>query len=75
MLKSQARKALIFVNSTEVYSSFLGVVSDKIEDHRNNLEKTKDAGRISEIQGAISELRRLLHLREEVIEGSENGSE
>jgi hypothetical protein len=53
----------------------MGVISDKIEEHRNNLEKTKDVARISELQGAIAELRRLQHLREEVIEGAENGPE
>lgn len=75
MNKSLARKCLLLVNSTEMYSRLQEIISFKIEEHRSNLEKTKDITRINEIQGAIAELRRLQHLREEVIGNAENGSE
>jgi len=58
-----------------MYEALQTVVDYKIEEHRNNLEKTKDITRINEIQGAISELRRLQHLRDEVIQSAENGAD
>ena len=58
-----------------MYEALQAVVDYKIEEHRNNLEKTKDITRINEIQGAISELRRLQHLRDEVIQSAENGAD
>jgi hypothetical protein len=75
MNRKLARQTLLFVNDTEMYDRFQAIISSKIEDHRTNLEKTKDMVRVNEIQGSIAELRRLQHLREEVIEKAENGPE
>lgn len=75
MNRKLARQSLLLVNSKDMYDSLQSVISYKIEEHRNNLEKTKDASRVLEIQGAIAELRRFQHLRNEIIEGAENGSE
>jgi len=75
MNKKLARQTLLLVNSKDMYEALQTVVDYKIEEHRNNLEKTKDITRINEIQGAISELRRLQHLRDEVIQSAENGAD
>jgi hypothetical protein len=44
---------------------------NRIQQHRDNLEKEKDHDRILEIQGAIRELRRFATLRDEAIKGAE----
>jgi Ribonuclease G/E len=75
MNRKLARQCLLLVNSKEMYDCLQNVISHKIEEHRNNLEKTRDAASVLEIQGSIAELRRLQHLRNEVIEGSKNGPE
>jgi hypothetical protein len=75
MNRKLARNTLLLVNDKEMYDRLQAIISSKIEDHRTNLEKTKDMVRVNEIQGAIAELRRFQHLREEVIQGAENGPE
>jgi hypothetical protein len=51
---------------SEVYS----YANARIEILRDQLETSKDPQRITEIQGALAELRRIKTLRDEVIEGA-----
>ena len=71
MDKKLARFLLLLVNDKETYDRFKALVQHKIESHLKNLETTKDATRIYEIQGALAELRRMEHIREEIIEAAE----
>lgn len=66
-----ARFVLLLVNDFEQYKRLQAVVEAKIKKHLENLEKTKDTTRIYEIQGAIAELRRWQHLKEEVQQAAE----
>jgi len=66
MDRELARFVLLLVNDKENYDRLQKIISAKIENHRNSLETTKSPERISEIQGAIAELRRMQHLKEEV---------
>lgn len=70
-----ARKSLLLVNNVEAYNILQELIAVKIEEHRTNLENTKEITRINEIQGAIAELRRLQHLREEVTQEAKNERE
>ena len=65
----------MLVNNVEAYNLLQDLISGRIEELRNNLESTKVITRINEIQGAIAELRRLQHLREEVTQEAKNGRE
>lgn len=66
MDRDVARFCLLLVNDFENYQRLQAIVEEKIKNHLENLEKTKDTTRIYEIQGAIAELRRWQHLKEEV---------
>lgn len=66
MNRDLSRLLLLLVNDVENYNRLQALVSQKISNHLENLEKTKETTRIYEIQGAIAELRRWQHLKEEV---------
>jgi hypothetical protein len=71
MDRDLARFVLLLVNDFEHYKRLQKIVEHRIEILRNSLETTKDTDRVHEIQGAIAELRRWQHLREQVIEAAE----
>lgn len=70
MDKTTSRNLLPLVNNEECYHSLRAYVESRIETMRTYLETTKDAQKITEIQGAIAELRRMHTLREQAIEGA-----
>ncbi len=70
-----ARKSLMLVNNVEAYNLLQDLIAGRIEELRNHLESTKVVTRINEIQGAIAELRRLQHLREEITQEAKNERE
>ena len=55
-----------FVNSHDVYQSFLKHVNDLITLRQKSLETATELQDIYRLQGQIRELRRLLSMREEV---------
>lgn len=71
MDRDLARFVLLLVNDYEQYTRLQKIVAAKVQKHLENLEKTKDPNRIYEIQGAIAELRRWQHLKEEVQQAAE----
>jgi len=66
MDRELARYLLLLVNDKEMHDRLQKLVESKIEKYRNSLESAKTIERVSELQGAISELRRWQHVREEV---------
>lgn len=66
-MKQFYRSLLLLVNDKDQMDRVKSYAAQRIEHHRNLLEKTKDRDRILEIQGAIAELRRFETLRDEVI--------
>ena len=70
MDRETARFLLLLVNDVESYERLTTLVELKIKNHLMNLETTKEPARMYEIQGAIGELRRWEHLREEIIEAA-----
>ena len=71
MDKSFYRLLLPLVNNKEQMDLLHDYAAARIEGLRDLLEKQKDPQRISEVQGAVSELRRFKTLRDEVIKGAE----
>jgi hypothetical protein len=71
MDRDLARFVLLLVNDFEQYKRLQQIVDHRIELLRNSLETSKDPDRIREIQGAIAEMRRWQHLREQVIEAAQ----
>jgi hypothetical protein len=71
MDRDLARFVLLLVNDFEQYKRLQQIVDHRIEMLRNSLETSKDPDRIREIQGAIAEMRRWQHLREQVIEAAQ----
>jgi hypothetical protein len=71
MDRDLCRLLLLLVNEKDNMDRLQAYAEARIEQHRNNLEKQKDRDRILEVQGAITELRRLATLRDEVIKGAE----
>jgi hypothetical protein len=57
-------------NDKKVMSEVYSYANARIEILRDQLETSKDPQRITEIQGALAELRRIKTLRDEVIEGA-----
>lgn len=70
MEKELARALLMMVNDHDKYESLQKYVAYRIEVLRNYLETTRDHEKVLEMQGSISELRKLQTLREQVIEGA-----
>ena len=70
MDKEFYRAMLPFVNDKKQMDLLLEYTLGKISLLHNQLETSKEQNRISEIQGAIAELRRFRTLRDEVIQGA-----
>ena len=68
--KQQYRDLLPLVNDKAIMELLEVYAKARIELRRDQLETSKDLQRISEIQGALAELRRIKTLRDEVIEGA-----
>ena len=70
MEKVLAKKILPLVNDVEKYPLLQDYVDNRIETMRNFLENTKDHSKLTEVQGAIAELRRFQTLRDQALEGA-----
>ena len=70
MDKQPYRDLLPLVNDKAIMELLEVYAKARIELRRDQLETSKDLQRISEIQGALAELRRIKTLRDEVIEGA-----
>jgi len=64
------RAVLPLVNDIDKYPLLQQYVEYRIDALRGYLEHTKDMNKISEIQGAIAELRRFQTLKEQAVEGA-----
>ena len=71
MDKELARYFLLMVNEKDWHDRFQKLIDLKINNHLHTLETTKEHNRVLEVQGAIAELRRLQHLRDEVNQAAE----
>ena len=71
MKRELARYLLLLVNDKEMFDRLQALMESNIENHRHSLESAKTIERVSELQGAISELRRLQFLRDEVVAAAE----
>jgi len=70
MDKSFYRTLLPLVNNKEQMQRLQDYAAARIARHQRLLETSKEHHHISQIQGAIAELRRFETLRDEVIEGA-----
>ena len=71
MEKQLCRSLLLLVNTKEHMDLLNAYVTMRIASYHQQIENAKDPKRVSEIQGAIAELRRFETLRDEVIQGAE----
>lgn len=71
MKKEIYRSLLPLVNDKEMMDRLKEYANSRITYFHHILELEKNPDRVSGIQGAIAELRRINTLREEVIKGSE----
>jgi len=70
MDKQLYRTLLLLVNNKGTTDSVHAYAEARSLTLRDQLETSKSQQRISEIQGALAELRRIKTLRDEVIEGA-----
>lgn len=71
MNKEFYRSLLPLVNDKDHFNILEGYANQRIEVLRTLLETCKDPNRILEIQGSITELRRIATLRHETLKGAE----
>ena len=71
MDKKFYRTLLLLVNDKETMDKVHSYVDARIEVLRDQLETTQSLDRVTALQGAVRELRRLKTLRDEVIKGAE----
>jgi hypothetical protein len=71
MNKDFYRSLLPLVNDKDHFDILIGYADQRIEVLRTLLETCKDPSRILEIQGSITELRRIATLRHETLKGAE----
>lgn len=71
MDKKFYRTLLLLVNDKETMDRVHAYVDARIEVLRDQLETTQNLDRVTALQGAVRELRRLKTLRDEVIKGAE----
>lgn len=71
MDKDTSRALLPLVNDKETMERLQVYIDYRINKYRDLLEVQKDFDRITEMQGAMAELRRFKTLRDEVIKGAE----
>jgi 5-bromo-4-chloroindolyl phosphate hydrolysis protein len=67
MDKQFYRTLLMLVNDTDKYGLLQSYVDKRIQRLQNTLETCTDLEEVRRLQGRIAELRRLQHLRDEVI--------
>ena len=53
-------------NNKDVWDDFLEYINARIEEKRQKLERSNDIEEIYRCQGAVTELKRLTKLREEI---------
>ena len=70
MDKQLYRTLLLLVNNKGTMDSVHAYAAARISTLRDQLETSKSQQRISEIQCALAELRKIKTLRDEVIEGA-----
>ena len=56
----------LLVNTPEIYQAFFKHLEEVITARQRTLEQLTEPSAIYRVQGQIAELRRLLHLRDEV---------
>lgn len=71
MNKEFYRSLLPLVNDKDHFDILVEYAAQRIEVLRTLLETCKDPSRILEIQGSITELRRIATLRHETLKGAE----
>jgi hypothetical protein len=71
MGKEFYRSLLPLVNDKDHFDILVEYADQRIEVLRTLLETSKDPSRILEIQGSITELRRIATLRHETLKGAE----
>jgi hypothetical protein len=71
MNKETSRALLPLVNDKDMMERLQTYLDYRIKKYRDLLEVQKDPTRITEMQGALSELRRFSTLRDESIKGAE----
>jgi len=71
MDKQFYRTLLLLVNDKDTMDRVHAYVDARIEVLRDQLETTQNLDRVTALQGAVRELRRLKTLRDEVIKGAE----
>lgn len=71
MDRELARYLLLLVNDKNMYDRLQRLIEHKIEVYRSLLEYAEDQERMPKIQGALAELRRWQHLREEILSAAE----
>lgn len=71
MDKDTSRALLPLVNDKDMMDRLQVYLDYRINKYRDLLEVQKDPNRITEMQGALIELRRFSTLRDEAIKGAE----
>ena len=71
MDKDTSRALLPLVTDKDMMERLQVYIDYRINKYRDLLEVQKDFDRITEMQGAMAELRRFKTLRDEVIKGAE----
>lgn len=71
MDKATSRALLPLVNDKDMMERLQVYLDYRINKYRDLLEVQKDFDRITEMQGALIELRRFATLRDEAIKGAE----
>jgi hypothetical protein len=66
MDKQFSRTLLPLVNDPDTYALLQAYVESRIDICRDTLEKITDVDEMRRTQGRIAELRRLLHLKDEI---------
>ena len=66
MIKEQAREILPLVNDPEMHPRLIQYAEQRLEILRQHLETEKNPQKMSELQGAIAEIKRIFTLKAEV---------
>lgn len=70
MDKELYRRLLLLVNTEAIYDALVSYSDVRLTTLLQQLSTEKNMERVREIQGSISELRRIHTLRDEVLEGA-----
>ena len=66
MDEKQAREIVLLVNDPEMYPLLVRYAEQRLEILRGYLENEKNLQKVSELQGAIAEIKRIFTLKDEV---------